>query len=395
MLFSFVSCIICLYGQAQTSYISPEIQSYVDFINETNTSPVDYVMELFEKYDVVILGERDHRDMTQYELIKDIISDSRFIEKVGHVMTEVGVHNMTERANQVLTTDYPNHDSFYAALLPVLRDADYTNLWEKTNFGTLLQNIYETNRGLPPQRKIKVTFTDVSFSWDQTQNYTHDDYRIFVEEWAGKYRDAIMANNAISSLYEIFDGPSERKKALIIYNRPHSYQHYERSETNYMWAARYIFERFPGRVANVMINWLESGRENPEDMLIHKGKWDAAFAVCKNKSIGFDFAGSPFGRDYFDMYTTPTRETAYKDVYTGFIFYKPIEEWVLSIGHNGFIDNEFWPEYLRREIINYGKEEDQNSAEKYANDVRIFPRFSPEEMESIRQRIAVYFTLPE
>ncbi|MDR2563407.1 MAG: hypothetical protein LBC98_05625, partial [Prevotellaceae bacterium] len=46
-----------------------EIVSYIDFLQNQKTHPVDYVFELFEKYDIVILGERDHRDISQYELI--------------------------------------------------------------------------------------------------------------------------------------------------------------------------------------------------------------------------------------------------------------------------------------------------------------------------------------
>lgn len=49
----------------------------------SNTSAVDYVFELFEKYDIVILGERDHRDMSQYQFVSEIISDRRFHSKCG------------------------------------------------------------------------------------------------------------------------------------------------------------------------------------------------------------------------------------------------------------------------------------------------------------------------
>lgn len=52
-------------------------------------------MGLFDRYDVVILGERDHRDTTQYDLIEQIMSDPRFIDQVGLIMTEIGVYNMT------------------------------------------------------------------------------------------------------------------------------------------------------------------------------------------------------------------------------------------------------------------------------------------------------------
>jgi hypothetical protein len=45
------------------------------------------VFGLFDKYNIAILGERDHRDTTQYDMIIKILSDPRFLEKVGNVFT--------------------------------------------------------------------------------------------------------------------------------------------------------------------------------------------------------------------------------------------------------------------------------------------------------------------
>ena len=81
---------------AQKSFISEEIKPLVNFIEQNNSSPVDYIMDLFEKYDIVVIGERSHMEMTQYDLIYQIVSDPRFIAKVGHVFTEVGCYNMTD-----------------------------------------------------------------------------------------------------------------------------------------------------------------------------------------------------------------------------------------------------------------------------------------------------------
>ena len=65
------------------------LKPYIDFLQCQNTSAVDYVFELFEKYDIIILGERDHRDMSQYQFVSEIISDRRFIQNVGHIFTEI------------------------------------------------------------------------------------------------------------------------------------------------------------------------------------------------------------------------------------------------------------------------------------------------------------------
>ena len=64
--------------------------------------PKEYIFKLFEKSDIVVLGERDHRDTVQYDLIQDILADPRFAEQIGYVYTEVGSYNMNDDVNRLL-----------------------------------------------------------------------------------------------------------------------------------------------------------------------------------------------------------------------------------------------------------------------------------------------------
>lgn len=124
-----------------------ELKPYIDFLQSQNTSAVDYVFELFEKYDIVILGERDHRDITQYQFINEIISDRRFIQNVGHIFTEVGVHNQTERANKILANKYDDYSVFERDLMRLYRDLNYCPYGRNTIFGIYSpQSIISTRR---------------------------------------------------------------------------------------------------------------------------------------------------------------------------------------------------------------------------------------------------------
>ena len=134
VLFIFISLLVVCPTHGQDSYVSPKIEEYVDFINDCNTSPVDYVMGLFDRYDVVILGERDHRDTTQYDLIEQIMADPRFIDQVGLIMTEIGVYNMTGTVDCIVNASYASDREFETALWDAYQNLDYTPLWENTNF---------------------------------------------------------------------------------------------------------------------------------------------------------------------------------------------------------------------------------------------------------------------
>lgn len=332
-----------------------ELQPYVSFLEKQNTNPVDYVFSLFEKYDIVVLGERDHRDTTQYELISKIISDPRFIKNIGHVFTEVGVFNQKDNLNSVLKDNYVSHGDFEDALRKIYVNMDNTVIWEKYNYWMLLRNIYGVNKYLQTEEKISIYPTDIAFDWSKCK--THDEWVTFMDNidkhpivWD---RDSILGENFNTYYNDILKNNLEkRKKALVILNRPHSYKNYINRGYWLNPAVSFIEVKHPNKVANVMINWVVFPNKE-EDWLVAKGKWDAAFKYDHNRSLGFDLAGSPFGEDQFDHYDRPLPDKKYKDIYTGFIFYKPIEEWKLVTGIPNIITEESKPELQRRlRIVN-------------------------------------------
>lgn len=376
--------------------VSEEIKTYVDYIKSCNNSPVDYIMSLFEKYDIVVLGERDHRDTTQYELIHQIISDQRFIDKIGHVMTEVGVYNMADELNKVLKGTYAHDTVFYKELANVEFNLQYLPIWEKTNLTQFHRNIYRVNKNLPYEKKISVFPTDIPFSWEQTNNMTSKEFRPFFKIWPQK--DIIMAHNAINELYKIFGGSDSRKKALIIYNSPHSCRYYENKEFKdagvSFYAYQVIADRFPGRVANIALNWAVDNKQNVG--LTNNGKWDAAFAACGNKSIGFDLAGTPFGEGVFDIAGDfqPLKEILYKNVYHGFIFYKPISDWVSTTGVP-YLDKLNCKDELARRFTIFGmdvsSEDAKNGLYKQLSEIKSTYIFRDDRLKIINDQIGQYY----
>lgn len=352
LLISFLVFILVVNAIAQKKEVLP----YVSFLKEQNTSPVDYIFNLFEKYDIVVLGERDHRDTTQYELIDKIISDPRFIKNVGHVFTEVGVSNQKDNLDNVLKSNYTSNADFEDALRKVYVNMDYAAIWEKYNYWMLLRNIYSVNKHLQPNEKISIYPTDIAFDWGKCKS--HEEW-ITVINNIDKYpfvwdRDSVMGSHFNIYYKDILKDDSEkRKKALVVFNRPHSYKNYLNHSGYWLNSAvSYIETEYPNKVANVMINWI-SFQNKDEDWLIAKGKWDAAFKYDQNRSLGFDLADTPFGEDKFDHYDKSLYDTKYKDIYTGFIFYKPIEEWKCIYGIPGLMTDEFRSEFTRRlKVIN-------------------------------------------
>ena len=141
------------------------VDEYVEYIQEQGKDPKEYIFEKFKEVDVIILGERSHRDTTQYDLIMDILKDPRFAEDIGYVYTEVGVTNMTEAANRLIKGEYADDEAFYSSFIKFYRNLDYETLWEKYSAYKFIKGLYTINRTLPSDKKITWGLTDRPWNW--------------------------------------------------------------------------------------------------------------------------------------------------------------------------------------------------------------------------------------
>ncbi len=72
-------------AQAQTQTQTQTQTRQAQFLAAQNTSAKEYILSQFADHDLVIVCERDHKELTQYELLRDVISDPRFIERVNRL----------------------------------------------------------------------------------------------------------------------------------------------------------------------------------------------------------------------------------------------------------------------------------------------------------------------
>jgi hypothetical protein len=189
-------------------------------------------------------------------------------------------------------------------------------------------------------------------------------------------RDKIMADR-IAAVYKNKLAKNERrKKGLVIMNHRHGFgliRDRNGKKTSHFFntycTTAFLMDALPGKVCNVLINRVPFGVGNVFGPVQH-GKWDKAFEIAGNPNVGFNFENSPFGSDNFDDYLwNSSAELQYKDVFTGFIFYKPLEKHINKIGFPymlyHFEDSlirrsrclgESFSEVNKNEIVNQDKE---------------------------------------
>ena len=318
-------------GQFKTSFYNnypnnAETKEYTQFIQTHNQDPVDYVFELFQKYDLVVLSERLHPEYTQYELITKIINDKRF-QNIGNIYTECGSRSFQPCLNSYLKTDYKNKDSLDMAIAILQRNSNAIwPLWSNTNLFDLLENVNNLNRNLPDSLKINWYFTDIPVDWETMSP------KKYVAQLNNDRRDELMANQIIDIYKAKIQKKEDRKKGLIIMNTRHGYgldkNSIGKKLTN---TTAFLMKTYPDKVCNVMINTV-SQTFGFMFTPIQNGKWDKAFLMAGNPYVGFNFKGSPFGSDNFDVSLRGILNIKYEDVFTGFIFYGSLENHIKKDG---------------------------------------------------------------
>ena len=318
-------------------YASPRptphsVGRYVDFLKDNRKDINDYVMGLFDKYDHVILCERHHQEMTQYDMIYNLVTDKLFVDKVGVLFTEVGCIESRKAYKEFVDTTYPNDTLVEKGLASFMTENQSVHLlWPNTNWFSFLKRMYYFNHHNPKQ--VEILFAD----------------RNWLDRSMLEARDSIMADNIISTILS-----DSIRKSLIIMNYRHAYL----TSGN---CGNYISQKFPDKVANVMINFgkadlisaiLKPGNEMIKP--IQHGKWDVAFEQIEDSDFAFDFSESPFGEDRFDHFFVPTSSVnnlQYQDMFNGFIYYKAPNEQYTSVGYPYIFDSDNIKRLKNREQI--------------------------------------------
>ena len=343
-----IPCRLALYRNINST------KPYTRFLKKQKTSPVDYVIGLFDKYDVVVLCERAHPEMTQYDFIFNIVKDPRFIDKAGIVFTEIGQKGMQEYMDNFMNTESLSDQQVKEHILRITRNEAVHPAWTNYNWYQYIERLYKLNRTLPPEKRVRHYFTDAPVDWYAIKNTK--DYKEYEHKYVWN-RDSLMARTVIDVINSLNQTESTHKKCLVVMNYRHAFDLTDRDpKVTRGNTFEYIKDAFGDRAANVLINTRMITIYPPVG-----GLWEEAFEKTGNKPAGFDFRGSPFGADNFDMYPwdialrrnfgsrTPSAEglLRYRDVFTGYVFINPAEEQYWQQSTPGYFDG-FEKEYIRR-----------------------------------------------
>ncbi len=290
-------------------------RTHQDFLKRTSVPPQDYIFSLFERYDLVVLSERAHSEMTQWDFIFDLVKDPRFSTRVGHVFTELGQVGMQSYLDEFMEAKGLSEAEIDERVLYVTRNWSVWPRWHRVNFPTYLKRLYALNQSLPPEHRIRHHFTDLAVDWP---NLTAQN---MAEHWkAMSRRDEQMAQVIVHEINRLEAGGGKRARGLVVMNYRHAFDLTGgRAGARLYNCCEHLRRALQGRVANVRIN---------EDLFwpVAGGAWNEAFAQNGNRPVGFDLIGSPFGQEPFDLFPwnpAVRGRLKYQDVFTGLVLINP------------------------------------------------------------------------
>ncbi len=202
-----------------TAYIAIGQNPYDTFIQNHSCSANEYLESLFRTKDLVIICEREHPEMTQYDFFEKIIKEKWFINNVGVVICEVPTRSIQQELDSYLFSENLSEDEADEKLKHIYRNIDTGILWKKTNLYYFIKKVYEQNQGLTIEDKIRIIGADMEFSWQNIK--TREDY--LTQRQTLNARDKKMAE-FILEWHSIALKANKKSKALIIMNYRHAYR---------------------------------------------------------------------------------------------------------------------------------------------------------------------------
>ena len=297
----------------------PEKNYYLKNIRQYKEDPVNYVMQLFDKYDIVILCERMHPEYTQWEFFSKIILNDAFAAKVQNVFTEIGNMQVQEQLDTYMNTRFSSEEDLQRATAAIAREDAVWPLWSNTNFYDFILHLHQFNETRDSLNWINLFFTD-DFNWNEIKNPA---------QWDSLYRDlsrdSIMAYHVINR-YETL----RSNKCLLITNTVHAWNHW-------IFETAYIFKKYPDKTAVV---WINSFKQFfPPALPAMNGTLDAAALEIPDSIWAIDFKNCPLGNTVFDLSLSKNFRCTYKDLFAGMVYCFHPKDWETRVNYPFILDN--------------------------------------------------------
>ncbi|MDR1258576.1 MAG: hypothetical protein LBK65_04760 [Tannerellaceae bacterium] len=295
--------------------------NFVNYLKTNGREPHRYIIDKLAKHRIVIYGEF-HRRKVSWNLLKQVISEPEFAETTGAVFFELPSHMQDD-----LDRFYAQEELDTGILLDIFGSEQINGWHDKDEFDFMVA-LWELNKGLSADKKIKVVLTDNQAPWGSMK--TAEDFR----NRPLKDRNTNMAD----VIEQTMKTTAGSRSGLFIVGYMHAYRSSRVagmfSTPNGLEAAPTAGAQLVGRFAEgdvfgIFPHCMSGSNRGERGGKIRNGLFDYVFGVNGNVPVAFDLAGSPFGREPFDASLEVKfnpRIGSYGENYDGYIFFGKLED---------------------------------------------------------------------
>jgi hypothetical protein len=135
--------------------------------------PTSVILDAFQSYRVVALGEGAHGNEQGHAFRLALIRDPRFAALVNDIVVESGSARYQEFMDRFVQGDAVPE----AELLRAVRENTVTPTpaWDRPMYEETFRAVRDVNRSLPPERRLRILLGDPPIDWKEIR--TADDYR--------------------------------------------------------------------------------------------------------------------------------------------------------------------------------------------------------------------------
>ena len=310
--------------------------AFVNYLKETGSAPIQFLLEALAEHKLVIYGERHRRELS-WQLLKDLVNDPAFRKTTGTVFMELQSYKQSEIDKFFNNTVYMDS----SILIGIYQDMQLPGWFDKGSFEFLI-TLWELNKKLSDQEKIKVVFTDFQPRFREMK--TKEDVKNFEN-------DTTKRNTHMADVIEqTVKSSSNSRNNLFIVGYGHAYKSsaigkYGESSQGDFSAARQLVSRFSDKdVFCVRVH--TSGITG----YIRGGMFDSVFVKNDGYPIAFRLKGSPFGKEIIEEWAFEEDNFgSFENNYDGYIYLggEPIDK-QLEYRLSDIYTEDFVKEIIRR-----------------------------------------------
>lgn len=325
---------------------SQQKQELLQYIKSHWQSPEDYVVNKFQNYDIVFIGEA-HCIKHDVELIHNLIPR---LHQAGvyNLAIEYGCAEYQDKADALTTAETYDDDLARWLLFK------WGSYWPYKEYIDIYRKAWELNKSLPPDApKFRVIHLDYRPKWNLLkEEMTPRRYnRVFHKGDRDLYMAKIIQKELVG----------QNKKALIYTGIHHAFTHYNLPDYDFTKKkllghnknrmGNLIYRRIPDKVFNICLHypWPTQKSLNEFDYPV-AGVIDQIMGEFEDKRVGFDVKDSPFGllRDNDIYYSLGYSDFMFSRFCDGYIYQKPISSY-----EGCDVDRLFVTEENFKEAIDY------------------------------------------